>query len=96
VPRVGQVMKQTRARIFRGDTRTEGKMFNPRERPTAKILQSEPADPVGAFTQLADQIQRRDHCPRVTALQRAVDENRCAFEAYCRAFGDHRSLSGER
>jgi hypothetical protein len=68
----------------------------PRERPTAKILQSEPADPVGAFTQLADQIQRRDHCPRVTALQRAVDENRCAFEAYCRAFGDHRSLSGER
>ena len=46
----------------------------PRERPTAKILQSEPADPVGAFTQLADQIQRRDHCHRVEALQRAIDE----------------------
>jgi hypothetical protein len=27
--------------------------------------------------------------PRVEALQRAVDENPRAFEAYCRVFGHH-------
>jgi len=37
VPRVKQVMKQTRARIFRGDTRTEGKIFSVFE-PTTEII----------------------------------------------------------
>jgi IS5 family transposase len=37
VPRVRQVMKQTRARIFRGDTRTEGKIFSVFE-PTTEII----------------------------------------------------------
>jgi hypothetical protein len=37
VPRVKQVMKQTRARILRGDTRTEGKIFNLFE-PSTEII----------------------------------------------------------
>jgi len=37
VPRVKQVMKQTRARIFRGDTRSEGKIFSLFE-PSTEII----------------------------------------------------------
>src|SRR5215467_8429996 len=37
VPRVKQVMKQTRARIFRGDTRSEGKIFSIFE-PSTEII----------------------------------------------------------
>jgi IS5 family transposase len=37
VPRVKQVMKQTRARIFRGDTRAEGKIFSVFE-PSTEII----------------------------------------------------------
>jgi IS5 family transposase len=37
VPRVKQVMKQTRARIFRGDTRSEGKFFSIFE-PSTEII----------------------------------------------------------
>jgi transposase, IS5 family len=37
VPRVKQVMKQTRARIFRGDTRSEGKLFSIFE-PSTEII----------------------------------------------------------
>ena len=37
VPRVKQVMKQTRARIFRSDTRSEGKIFSVFE-PTTEII----------------------------------------------------------
>jgi hypothetical protein len=44
-------------------------------------------DPVAAFEELATQIQMRDGVHRVTALQRAVDENPDRFSEYCRAFG---------
>ena len=44
-------------------------------------------DPVGAFEELATAIQMRDKCHRVTALQRACDENPDKFSEYCRAFG---------
>jgi transposase, IS5 family len=37
VPRVKQVMKQTRARVFRGDTRSEGKIFSLFE-PSTEII----------------------------------------------------------
>ena len=37
VPRVKQVMRQTRARIFRGDTRSEGKIFSIFE-PSTEII----------------------------------------------------------
>jgi len=38
-----------------------------------------------AFEALATRIQQRDHCDRVTALQRAVDENPERFDEYVRA-----------
>jgi hypothetical protein len=40
---------------------------------------------IDAFEALATQIQARDDCHRVTALQRAVDENPERFEEYARA-----------
>jgi transposase, IS5 family len=39
VPRVKQVMKQTRARVFRGDTRSEGKLFSIFE-PSTEIIRA--------------------------------------------------------
>ena len=42
-----------------------------------------PADTVP----LATIIQKRDGCDRVSALQRAVDENPARFEDYCHAVG---------
>jgi hypothetical protein len=44
-------------------------------------------DPIAEFTRLADEIQRRDRCRRVVALQRAADEIPREFDAYCRALG---------
>jgi hypothetical protein len=38
-----------------------------------------------AFEALATKIQLRDRCDRVTALQRAIDENPDRFEEYTRA-----------
>ena len=64
-----------------------------RERPIAEFPQS---DPVAEFTRLADQIQARDGCHRVTALQKAIDEHPDRYAEYCRAFADHGSLSDER
>jgi IS5 family transposase len=48
VPRVKQVMKQTRARIFRHDTRTEGKIFSLFEPSTEIIRKSLPPRRRGA------------------------------------------------
>jgi transposase, IS5 family len=45
VPRVKRVMKQTRARIFRGDTRTEGKIFSLFEPSTEIIRKGKAAKP---------------------------------------------------
>jgi transposase, IS5 family len=45
IPRVRQVMKQTRARIFRGDTRSEGKIFSLFEPSTEIIRKGKPAKP---------------------------------------------------
>jgi transposase, IS5 family len=45
VPRVKQVMKQTRARIFRGDTRSEGKIFSLFEPSTEIIRKGKAAKP---------------------------------------------------
>jgi transposase, IS5 family len=45
VPRVKQVMKQTRARIFRGDTRSEGKIFSLFEPSTEIIRRGKAAKP---------------------------------------------------
>ena len=44
VPRVKQVMKQTRARIFRGDTRSEGKIFSLFE-PSTEIIRKGNTNP---------------------------------------------------
>jgi transposase, IS5 family len=44
-PRVKQVMEQTRARILRGDTRSEGKIFSLFEPSTEIIRKGEPAKP---------------------------------------------------
>jgi|HubBroStandDraft_6_1064221.scaffolds.fasta_scaffold1467342_1 hypothetical protein len=52
-----------------------------------KLIKNRPVDPIGAFEALATRIQKRDRCDRVTALQKACDENPGAFEAYCRAIG---------
>ena len=48
VPRVKQVMKQTRARIFRGDTRTEGKIFSLFE-PSTEIIRKGKASKPNEF-----------------------------------------------
>jgi hypothetical protein len=40
---------------------------------------------IGAFENLATDIQARDDVDRVTALQRAVDEHPDRFEEYARA-----------
>ena len=45
VPRVRQVMKQTRARIYRGDTRTEGKIVSLFEPTTEVIRKGKAAKP---------------------------------------------------
>ena len=45
IPRVKQVMKQTRARIFRGDTRSEGKIFSLFEPSTEIIRKGKAAKP---------------------------------------------------
>src|SRR5215472_14565126 len=45
IPRVKQVMKQTRARIFRGDTRCEGKIFSLFEPSTEIIRKGKAAKP---------------------------------------------------
>ena len=47
VPRVKQVMKQTRTRIYRGDTRSEGKLlsvFEPSTEVTAKARRASPTN----------------------------------------------------
>jgi IS5 family transposase len=48
VPRVKRVMKQTRARIFRGDTRTEGKIFSLFE-PSTEIIRKGKASKPNEF-----------------------------------------------
>ena len=45
IPRVKQVMKQTRARIFRGDTRSDGKIFSLFEPSTEIIRKGKAAKP---------------------------------------------------
>jgi transposase, IS5 family len=45
VPRVRRVMKQTRARIYRGDTRAEGKIVSLFEPATEVIRKGEAAKP---------------------------------------------------
>jgi predicted LPLAT superfamily acyltransferase len=40
---------------------------------------------IAAFENLATQIQARDDVDRITALQRAIDENPGRFEEYARA-----------
>jgi transposase, IS5 family len=45
IPRVKQVMKQTRARMFRGDTRSEGKIFSVFEPSTEIIRKGKAAKP---------------------------------------------------
>ena len=53
-----------------------------------RLIRASDRDAVAAaFEALATEIQARDRCDRVTALQRAVDENPERFEAYCRAMG---------
>ena len=48
VPRVKQVMKQTRARIFRGNTRVEGKIFSLFEPSTEIIRKGKAASPTNS------------------------------------------------
>jgi transposase, IS5 family len=48
IPRVKQVIKQTRARIFRGDTRTEGKIFSVFE-PSTEIIRKGKAGQANEF-----------------------------------------------
>jgi IS5 family transposase len=45
MPRVRQVMKQTRARIYRGDTRSEGKIVSVFEPATEVIRKGKAAKP---------------------------------------------------
>jgi len=57
-------------------------------RSASRLIKAIPVDHdavAAAFEALATAIQRRDDCDRLTALQRAVDENPKAFEAYFRA-----------
>jgi len=48
VPLVTQVMKQTRARIFRGNTRSEGKLLSVFEPSTEVIRKARPASPMSS------------------------------------------------
>jgi hypothetical protein len=53
------------------------------------LIKAPPVDAnrvVAAFTRLVDQIQARDDCSRLEALQRASDEHTAAFEEYLKAF----------
>ena len=56
---------------------------------TFTLIKRTPAavDAVECFYALATQIQRRDRCDRVEALQRACHEHPDRFEEYCRAGG---------
>jgi len=54
----------------------------------SRLIKGKPLDRgavCSAFEALATKIQRSDGCDRVTALQRAVDENPEQFAEYCRA-----------
>jgi hypothetical protein len=56
-------------------------------RTVSRLIKATPVDPdvvATAFESVVTKIQRRDRCDRVTALQRAVDENPAAFEEYAR------------
>jgi hypothetical protein len=60
-----------------------------------RLIPAVPVDPddfASSFEAIATRIQTRDRCDRVTALQRAIDENPERYSEYCRAFGDHASL----
>jgi hypothetical protein len=57
-------------------------------RSASRLIKAIPVDHdavAAAFEALATAIQHRDGCDRVTALQRAVDENPQAFRAYGRS-----------
>lgn len=58
VPRVKQVMKQTRARIFQGDTRSEGKIFSIFE-PSTEIIRKGKAGKPNEFGKVV-KIQESD------------------------------------
>jgi hypothetical protein len=59
---------------------------------TYRLIKAPPVDRdavAAAFEALATRIQQRDHSARVTALQRAIDENPEAYERYCRAVDEN-------
>ena len=68
VPRVKQVMKQTRARIFRGDTRAEGKILSLFE-PSTEIIRKGKAGKPNEFG-------------KMVKLQEAENQIVIAYEVY--------------
>jgi IS5 family transposase len=80
VPRVKRVMKQTRARIFRGDTRTEGKILSLFE-PSTEIIRKGKAGKPNEFG-------------KVVKLQEAEDQIVIDYEVYDRRPNDSDLLIG--
>jgi IS5 family transposase len=80
VPLVGQVMKQTRARIFRGDTRSEGKIVSVFEPSTEIIRKGKTSKP----TEFGKMVK----------LQEAENQIITAYEVYDRRPADSDLLTG--
>jgi len=74
VPRVKQVMKQTRARIFRGDTRSEGKLLSVFE-PSTEVIRKGKASKPNEFG-------------KMVKLQEAENQIVIDFEVYARRPND--------
>jgi hypothetical protein len=74
VPRVKQVMKQTRARIFRGDTRSEGKIFSLFE-PSTEIIRK-------------DKAGKPDEFGKMVKIQEAENQIIVDYEVYDRRPSD--------
>jgi IS5 family transposase len=90
VPRVKQVMKQTRARIFRGDTRSEGKLFSIFE-PSTEIIRKGKAGKPNEFGKVV-KIQESEN--QIVVDYEVYDQRPCDADVLIPAIQAHQNALG--
>jgi transposase, IS5 family len=90
VPLVKQVMKQTRARIFRGDTHTEGKLLSVFE-PSTEIIRKGKAGKPNEFGKMVKLQEAED---QIVIDYEVYDRRPCDSDLLIAAIETHRAMLG--
>jgi IS5 family transposase len=90
LPRVGQVMKQTRARIFRGNTRSEGKLVSVFEPSTEIIRKGKASKP----TEFGKMVKLQEAENQIITDYEVYAQRPCDFDLLIPAIDTHRALTG--